>query len=73
MPSTIITSSTRPSSCSIEHSGSVPYDREHREYGATKHSSTSTRCGNVIIHNHNKGIEEGSAPSPSYASSRSRY
>lgn len=38
-----------------------------------KHSSTSTRSGKVIVHNHNKGIEEGSAPSPSYAPSRSRY
>ena len=38
-----------------------------------KHTSTSTRKGNVIIHNHNMGIEDASAPSPSsYGAARSR-
>lgn len=99
MPSTVITS-TRPSSCASTRSGSVAYDREYREYGASKspcaspclpplrshlpryltprttltpsakHTSTSTRTGGVVIHNHNKGIEDVSAPSPSYSRSR---
>lgn len=30
-----------------------------------KHASTSIRKGNVVIHNHNMGIEDLSAPSPS--------
>lgn len=39
MPATIITSSsTSPSSCSSKHSSSVRYDREYREYGASKSS-----------------------------------
>lgn len=38
-----------------------------------KHTSTSTRKGNVVIHNHNMGVEDVSAPSPSsYGAARPR-
>ncbi|PKS08695.1 hypothetical protein jhhlp_004748 [Lomentospora prolificans] len=39
--------------------------REHREYGAESYTSTSTTKGRTIIHNHNQGIEDPDAPSPS--------
>lgn len=73
MPPTIITSANT-SACSSSRAPSKAYhSQEHREYGATKHTSTSTRKGNVVIHNHNMGIEDASAPSPSsYGAARSR-
>ncbi|SPO06164.1 uncharacterized protein DNG_08853 [Cephalotrichum gorgonifer] len=69
MPATVITTSTTPSSRSS--SSSAYYEREYREYGAAKHTSTSTQKGGVVVHNHNSGIEDLSAPSPSSYNSRS--
>ncbi|KEZ43711.1 hypothetical protein SAPIO_CDS4334 [Scedosporium apiospermum] len=57
-------SNTYPSTAS----GSTFYSsgsREHREYAAAFHTSTSTTTRKAVVVQHNKGIEEPFAPTPS--------